>query len=69
MWLASVAPLVKMSSLVLQPSAFAAVARAAPSTRLASCPGPCCDEALAQAVTNTGPMASSTSGAGGVVAL
>jgi len=68
-WLASVAPLVKMTSTGLQPSTRATVARAALKTRLACCPGACCEEVFAHKLASTGSMAATTAGAGGVVAL
>jgi len=68
-WLASVAPLVKITSTGLQPSTRATVARALANRRLASCPGPCCDEVLAHTPDITGSMAAITAGASGVVAL
>ncbi|MCY1379114.1 hypothetical protein D9M69_668040 [compost metagenome] len=69
MWLASVAPLVNTTSCALQPSTRAVLARAALKARLALCPGPCCEDGLAQSCSNTGSIAATTAGAGGVVAL
>ena len=68
-WLASVAPLVKMSSPGLQAKTRATVARAALKARFASWPGACCEDAFAQQFDITASMAAMTAGVGGVVAL